>query len=175
MGTDAVGHMIEKTYGKKQMLFIYFTSIVTSSLLSLVTSQGSTITAGASGGIFGLIGALTVYLFTSGLYKVPAVRASMIRTITINLMISLSTVNQYVWTLRWFNWWDSCGDVCITSRSFKISEDFICSVTCVYNCKYVYFQSNGDEKFFPLNPKLDHVMIETYDEIGLSKHAKTGT
>ena len=166
-----VGHMIEKVYGKKQMLFIYFTSIVTSSLLSLVTSQGSTITAGASGGIFGLIGALTVYLFTSGLYKVPAVRASMIRTITINLMISLLPSISMFGHLGGL-----VGGVLAAMfvsqaevlKSAKISS----AVSLVFIIVSMFtFSLMGDEKFFPLNPKLDHAMIETYEELGLNKHA----
>ncbi len=83
------GILVERIYGKKQMLFIYFSGLITSSLLALINSSGKLLTVGASGAIFGLIGAILVYLFTSDLYKVKAIRNQIISTLFTNLLISL--------------------------------------------------------------------------------------
>lgn len=56
IGLIAVGIIIEEIFGKTKFLLIYFISMITSSVASLVFVQQS-ISAGASGALFGLIGA----------------------------------------------------------------------------------------------------------------------
>lgn len=83
------GILVERIYGKYPMLFIYFSGLITSSLLALINSNGKLLTVGASGAIFGLIGAILVYLFTSDLYKIRSIRNQIISTLFTNLLISL--------------------------------------------------------------------------------------
>ena len=51
--------------------------------------QGNGVVVGSSGGLYGLMGALVVYTFESGMINQPAVRSQFIRILLINLMISL--------------------------------------------------------------------------------------
>ena len=57
------GQFVERMYGHARFTIIYFSSGLTGNLLSLVTSQGSTVSGGASGAIFGVYGALLIFLW----------------------------------------------------------------------------------------------------------------
>ena len=56
-----IGSSVESFFGKTKYLVIYFISILSSSLLSIVINKANIITAGASGAIFGLLGALLYF------------------------------------------------------------------------------------------------------------------
>jgi len=57
------GQLVERMYGHARFALIYFSSGLTGNLLSLVAHKGLAISGGASGAIFGIYGALLVFLW----------------------------------------------------------------------------------------------------------------
>ena len=57
------GQLVERMYGPARFTAIYFASGLTGNLLSLVANKGLAISGGASGAIFGIYGALLVFLW----------------------------------------------------------------------------------------------------------------
>lgn len=87
-----IGPQIEQIYGEKKYLGIYFFSCITASLLSYFMSTDS-ISAGASGGIFGLMGALLVFAIIERNKINKRYLSSILKVIIINLFIGLSINN----------------------------------------------------------------------------------
>lgn len=57
------GQLVERMYGHARFAAIYFASGLTGNLLSLVAHRGLAISGGASGAIFGIYGALLIFLW----------------------------------------------------------------------------------------------------------------
>jgi rhomboid protease GluP len=57
------GQLVERMYGHAHFTGIYFTSGLAGNLLSLATTEGSAVSGGASGAIFGVYGALLIFLW----------------------------------------------------------------------------------------------------------------
>jgi rhomboid protease GluP len=57
------GQLVERMYGPLRFTAIYFFSGIAGNLLSLVSQQGMAVSGGASGAIFGVYGALLLYLW----------------------------------------------------------------------------------------------------------------
>ncbi|MDQ3186049.1 MAG: rhomboid family intramembrane serine protease [Pseudomonadota bacterium] len=57
------GQLVERMYGHARFAVIYFASGLTGNLLSLVAHQGLAVSGGASGAIFGMYGALLIFLW----------------------------------------------------------------------------------------------------------------
>lgn len=83
-----IGNFCEKMYTKKRMIMITFVSIISSNLAALVTSPANSYTLGLSGAVYGVFGAMIVYLHNNKLLKVPGIRNQMLGTIFINIMIN---------------------------------------------------------------------------------------
>lgn len=79
---------VERAYGLKGFITIYTVSLLSGSLLSLVQMNSFQITLGASGAIYGLMGATVVYLFSSGLYKFKQFRQPIVQSLILNVFIS---------------------------------------------------------------------------------------
>jgi len=88
----AIGPQIEQIYGAKKYLLIYISSCITSSILSVIASP-RTVSVGASGGIFGLMGALLAFAFCERHKLEKRYIWSLIQVILINLVIGLSLRN----------------------------------------------------------------------------------
>ena len=88
----AIGPQIEQIYGTKKYLLIYLSSCITSSMLSVIASP-RTISVGASGGIFGLMGALLAFAICERHKLEKRYIWSLIQVILINLVIGLSLRN----------------------------------------------------------------------------------
>lgn len=85
----SLGTFVERVYGVKAFLSIYFVSLISGSLLALIKLPGNMFSLGASGAIYGLMGATIVYLFSSGLYKFKQFRTPIIQNLLLNFFISL--------------------------------------------------------------------------------------
>ncbi len=85
-----IGTQVETFIGKYKMLFIYLVSIITASLLSLVFAENSIVSVGASGAIFGLMGALLYFGYHYRLYLSNAIRYQIVPIILLNLLIGFS-------------------------------------------------------------------------------------
>jgi rhomboid protease GluP len=57
------GQLVERMYGHARFTGIYFSSGLAGNLLSLATNEGSAVSGGASGAIFGVYGALLIFLW----------------------------------------------------------------------------------------------------------------
>ena len=87
-----IGPEIQQIYSTKKYLIIYIISCITSSLLSYFMSPNS-ISVGASGGIFGLMGALLAFAIIERHKIQKKYLSSLMQIIGINLFIGLSIKN----------------------------------------------------------------------------------
>ncbi len=83
-----LGIITERIFGHVKFGVILIVSIVFGSWFVFV-AQGNMVLVGSSGGLYGLMGALFVYTFESGMIKQRAIRSQFTRILLINLMISL--------------------------------------------------------------------------------------
>ncbi len=83
-----VGSMAESYYGKKKFIIIYLFSMITASLLSI--SMGDTISIGASGAIFGLLGCLLYFGYHYRVYFGNVLLRRIVPVILVNLVIGFS-------------------------------------------------------------------------------------
>lgn len=81
-----IGKEVEMLYGKLKFLIIYILSGICGSILSLAFSS-NTISAGASGAIFGLLGALLYFGYYYRTYLGATIRSSVLPVIILNLVI----------------------------------------------------------------------------------------
>jgi rhomboid protease GluP len=81
-----IGHQVESFLGKTNYLIVYLFSAITASLLSLVFST-NTISAGASGAIFGLLGALLYFGYHYRIYLGGVMKSQIIPLIILNLSL----------------------------------------------------------------------------------------
>ncbi len=87
----AIGPLIESTYGKLKFALIYFVSGITSSFFSYKFSNGVSI--GASGAIFGLLGAALVLSIKMRKVIGEEFKRNIISVILVNVIIGLSISN----------------------------------------------------------------------------------
>lgn len=87
-----IGPQIEQIYGKLKYIVIYLVSCITSSTFSLIINPDS-ISVGASGGIFGLMGALLAFALIERKNINKEYTMGLIKTIGINLVIGLVVIN----------------------------------------------------------------------------------
>ena len=80
-----IGQNIEYFFGKLKFVLIYLFSAITASLFVLIFQSDNTITAGASGAIFGLMGALLYFGYTYKGYIGNKIISSSLVVIAINL------------------------------------------------------------------------------------------
>ena len=83
-----IGSQVENNLEKKRFLIVYFVSMITGGLLSALFNDG--ISIGASGAIFGLLGALLYFGFHFRLYLSEALRTRIIPVIVLNLIIGFA-------------------------------------------------------------------------------------
>lgn len=88
---NALGPLIEKVYGKVKYIIIYFISGITSSLLSYLLSDS--ISIGASGAIFGLLGACLIIALKLKDQVGKGFVSNIISVIFVNLIIGFSIAN----------------------------------------------------------------------------------
>ncbi len=81
-----IGSQIESFMGKGKYLFIYFLSGISGSLLSMIFS-GNSLSIGASGAIFGLLGSLLYFGYHYRVYLGNVIKSQIIPLILINLVI----------------------------------------------------------------------------------------
>lgn len=88
MALYSIGKVCERSYTKFQYLTILIGSIIIGNLFVFLT-EGNSICLGISGGVFGLFGAVIVTLFADGSIKNPIIKASVMRLLVMNALISL--------------------------------------------------------------------------------------
>ncbi len=86
-----LGEQIETTLGKKKLLFIYFVSAIIGNLLSGVINGAQVTSIGASGAIFGLMGAMLYFGYHYRLYLGNVVISNVVPIIIINLALGFAS------------------------------------------------------------------------------------
>ena len=82
-----IGSQVENFLGKWKYIFVYFISAIASSLLSMLFAGGNYYSVGASGAIFGLMGALLYFGYYYRVYLGNVLKSQIIPLIVINLII----------------------------------------------------------------------------------------
>ena len=82
-----IGPSVEGLIGKGKFVFIYLISAISASLMSLVFVDSNIVSVGASGAIFGLMGALLYFGYHYRLYLNDAIKTQIIPVIVFNLLI----------------------------------------------------------------------------------------
>lgn len=82
-----IGPSVEGLIGKGKFVFIYLISSISASLMSLVFVDSNIVSVGASGAIFGLMGALLYFGYHYRLYLNDAIKTQIIPVILFNLII----------------------------------------------------------------------------------------
>ena len=82
-----IGPSVEGLIGRGKFVFIYLISAISASLMSLVFVDSNIVSVGASGAIFGLMGALLYFGYHYRLYLNDAIKTQIIPVILFNLII----------------------------------------------------------------------------------------
>ena len=82
-----IGPSVEGLIGKGKFVFIYLISAISASLMSLVFVDSNIVSVGASGAIFGLMGALLYFGYHYRLYLNDAIKTQIIPVILFNIII----------------------------------------------------------------------------------------
>lgn len=85
-----LGTQVETYIGKWKFLLIYILSAISGNLLSLTFSATNVVSVGASGALFGLMGALLYFGYHYRLYLSEAIKNQIIPIILINLLIGFT-------------------------------------------------------------------------------------
>lgn len=85
-----IGTQLESFYGRFKYTIIYFLSGAIGNAFTLLFINSSTVAIGASGAIFGLLGALLYFGYHYRIYLGEVMRSQIIPLIVINLIISFS-------------------------------------------------------------------------------------
>ncbi len=84
-----IGTQLEGFIGKKNFLIIYFYSLISASLMSMIINP-YTVSVGASGAIFGLLGSLLYFGYQYRLYLGSVMKTQIIPVIVINLIFGFT-------------------------------------------------------------------------------------
>ena len=88
----SIGPQIQRIFGSVKYILLYLISCVTSSVLSIIINPDS-ISVGASGGIFGLMGALLAFAIIERNKINKEYTIGLVKNIGINLVIGLLVIN----------------------------------------------------------------------------------
>lgn len=82
---NIIGKQVENFYGHFKMFVIFMYSGIVGNLLSMILMNNNTISAGASGAIFGLMGALLYFALNQRTYMGQALKNEILPVIIVNL------------------------------------------------------------------------------------------
>ena len=82
-----IGPQVESFYGKLKYLFMYIFSGICGSILSLAFASNNSISVGASGAIFGLLGSILYFGYHYRVYLGNVLRSQIVPVIIVNLFI----------------------------------------------------------------------------------------
>lgn len=82
-----IGPQLESFFGRLKYLFIFLFSGITGSILSLAFASSNTISVGASGAIFGLLGSIVYFGYHYRVYLGNVLKSQIIPVILLNLFI----------------------------------------------------------------------------------------
>ena len=82
-----IGPQVESFYGKIKYLFIFLFSGIAGSILSLAFNPNNIVSVGASGAIFGILGAICYFGYHYRVYLGNVLKSQIIPIIVLNLMV----------------------------------------------------------------------------------------
>lgn len=86
-----LGPQLESFFGKFKFIIIYLVSGIAGNLLSLLFLSNNTVSVGASGAIFGLMGALLYFGYHYRVYLGTVIKSQIIPIIILNLVLGMLT------------------------------------------------------------------------------------
>ena len=86
-----VGRQIETFLGKTKFIIVYFLSAICGGLFSALLNAPTTVSVGASGAIFGLLGAMLYFGYHYRTYMGTVIKNQIIPIIVLNLIIGMSS------------------------------------------------------------------------------------
>ncbi len=88
-----LGPQLESFFGKKKFFIIYLVSGIVGNLIAMATMPDNTVTIGASGAIFGLIGAFIFFGYHYRVYFGQVIKSQIIPILLLNLFLGLMVSN----------------------------------------------------------------------------------
>ncbi|MDP3305046.1 MAG: rhomboid family intramembrane serine protease [Erysipelotrichaceae bacterium] len=164
-----LGTITEKIYGKLRFTTILVVSIIIGSLFVFV-GEGNSLTVGMSGGLYGLMGALFVNTFETGLIKQPNVRSQFIRILTVNIIISLMPGISLMGHLGGFVGGILLGVIFSRSDAWSMLRKNTIVATIALLLALGYLGINNTN-FSPLYGATDQKVLEIADDLGLGFYA----
>lgn len=164
-----LGTITEKIYGKLRFTVILVVSIIIGSLFVYV-GEGNSLTVGMSGGLYGLMGALFVYTFETGMIKQPNVRSQFIRILTVNIIISLMPGISLMGHLGGFVGGVLLGVIFTRNEAWSMLRKNTIVATLGLLIALGYLGINNTN-FSPLYGATDQKVLEIADDLGLGFYA----
>lgn len=164
-----LGTITEKIYGKVRFTIILVVSIIVGSLFVYV-GEGNSLTVGMSGGLYGLMGALFVNTFETGLIKQPNVRSQFIRILTVNIIISLMPGISLMGHLGGFVGGVLLGVIFTRNDAWSMlrKNTIVASLGLLIALGYLGINNTN---FSPLYGATDQKVLEIADDLGLGFYA----
>ncbi|MDF9824087.1 rhomboid protease GluP [Breznakia sp. PF5-3] len=164
-----LGKVIEKVFTKAQYLIILIVSVIVGNIVTFVVMD-NLMSVGVSGGLYGLMAAVIVIAFENRTIKIPQVRNSILRIVSINLLISLLPGISMTAHLGGFLAGAVLGFIFIKSDRWKAYKPHvtICFVIFLGCLGYLGYNNNSVE---PLFPKTDYQVIKHLHNLGLDGYA----
>ncbi len=165
-----LGTITEKIYGRTRFTVILLVSIIVGSLFVYV-GEGNSLTVGMSGGLYGLMGALLVYTFETGLIKQPNVRSQFIRILTVNVIISLMPGISLMGHLGGFVGGILLGVIFTRNDAWEMlrKNTIVATLALLMALGYLGVTNTN---FSPLYGATDQKVLEIADQFGFGNYAR---
>ena len=160
---------VEQQYGFRKSMMILLLSIVMGNLLEFVAGPNK-VCVGLSGGLYGYLGALTVYYVRSGQFRNASFRRSFFNTLYINVMISFLTNVSYISHLAGFVTGGFAAVLCDgqLARSLKINVA-VCCLLLAGAIGYLGYNYSSLDAFYY---QTDVEVAKVYSDLGFTKMAR---
>lgn len=138
-----LGEQVEKFYGHIKVLLIFIYSGVIGNLLSLILMDSNVISAGASGAIFGLMGAILYFAINQRTYMGEALKKEILPVIIINILLGfmVTGINMYahIGGLIGGMLISSALGIKYKTSKFEKTNGWICSILLVIILTYLAY------------------------------------
>lgn len=138
-----LGEQVEKFYGHIKVLLIFIYSGVVGNLLSLILMDSNVISAGASGAIFGLMGAILYFAINQRTYMGEALKKEILPVIIINILLGfmVTGINMYahIGGLIGGMLISSALGIKYKTSKFEKTNGWICSILLVIILTYLAY------------------------------------
>lgn len=165
----SLGSVVEKSFNKKQYVAILLVSIICGNLLVFVV-ENNQISAGISGGLYGLMASVIVIAIENQTFRIPQVRSSLLRVVWINLLISLLPGVSFTAHMGGFVAGAIMSFLFVKNAKWKFLKPHvaICFVILIGGLSF-YGLNNNTVK--PLYPTTDYQVIKDVRKLGLDGYA----